>query len=228
MRRPACRRVEPLLALAAGGDLSSSRAAAVEEHLRTCGDCRRAADDFAATVHTIHELPALRVSSAETAALRRSVWKRIEEIRAADRGAALGSRGIAWKAAGWAAAGLVALLLLLPWRAAREAAQAGRVAASAGGTSAGARDMAPPSATAAASKPPAPASAAPRVARRSAPRRSRPVPESNEPVRIEFTTPDPNVRIVWLVGSAGEDLPPLTDDFAATRTTTTTIKEDPE
>jgi len=224
MTRPVCRRVEPLLALAAGGDLSpaSADAAVIEEHLSTCGSCRRAAEGLADTVHTIRELPALRLSPEEGVALRRGVWKRIEEIRAADRATALGGRGIAWKTAGWAAAVLVALLLLLPWRAAREAAPALGPVRSLSRTAPGARDIAPP---AAAATHPTPESAASRVARQSAPRQFRPAPESSEPVRIELSTPDPNVRIVWLVGSAGEDLPPLTDDF---ETSTATIKEDPQ
>ncbi|HEY6147477.1 MAG TPA: zf-HC2 domain-containing protein [Thermoanaerobaculia bacterium] len=225
MTRTSCRRVEPLLALGAGGDLSpdSAAAAAVEEHLSTCGACRRTAEALAATVHTIRELPASSFSSEETAALRRSVWERIEKIRAAEPASAARSRGVAWKAAGWAAAGLVALLLLLPWRPARDAATAGRAAAPAGGIAARGRDEAPPSSIATATEPPAPESAPPRIGRRTAPRRLRPIPESSEPVRIELSTPDPNVRIVWLVGSAGEDLPPLNDDFS-----NATTKEDPE
>jgi hypothetical protein len=226
MTRQACRRIEPLLALAAGGDLSpaSAAAAAVEEHLSTCGSCRRAADGLTDTVHRIRELPALRLSPEESLALRRGVWSRIEQIRAADRPTDLASRGIGWKTAVWAAAALVLLLLLLPWRAAREEAPAIGPVPSLARTAPGARDLAPP---AAAATRPTPESAAPRVARRSARRHFRPAPESNEPVRIELSTPNPNVRIVWLVGSAGEDLPPWTDDFA-TVTSPTTIKEDPE
>ena len=232
MKRIPCRRIEPLLGFASGEDLSSSRAAVVEEHLRTCGNCRLAAEEFAATVHTIRGLPALRVSSEESAALRRGVWDRIEKDRATLRVGPRGGRGTAWRAAGWAAAGLVALALLLPWRPAGRPPETRRVS----------RETSPPPALRripkAAQQAPATAAAqrlasaekTPRVARRGAPRRARASAESNEPVRIELSTPDPDVRIVWLVGSPREDLPPLRndDDDTANTTATAPTKEDPE
>jgi Putative zinc-finger len=231
MRRPACRRVEPLLPLAAGGDLSSSRAAFVEEHLRTCGDCRRAAEDFAATVHTIRELPALAISPEETAALRRSVWNRLERDLATERVPAAGNRGIAWKVAGWAAAGLVALALLLPWRPSTEPPDTSAAAISAPPPRRAipATEPTEPGPAPVTAKSPAASETAPRIARRGSLRRARAIAETSQPVRIELSTPDPDVRIVWLVGSPREDLPPLTDDIATTSTNTNTnTKEDPQ
>ncbi|MDQ6891581.1 MAG: zf-HC2 domain-containing protein [Acidobacteriota bacterium] len=225
MKHITCRRVEPLLALAAGGDLSSSRAAAVEEHLRTCGDCRRAAEDLTATVHTIRELPALRVSPEETAALRRSVWNLIEKDRATGRLTAAGSRRIVRKTAGWAVAGLVAVALLLPWRPSTESLDTSGAAISAPPPRRGMPAATEPGPAPAATKGPAASETAPRIARRGAPRRARAIPEPSQPVRIELSTPDPDVRIVWLVGSPPEDLPPLTDDIPTTSTSINT-KED--
>lgn len=223
MTRRNCRRVEPLLALAAGGDLSPSRLAAVEKHLADCTRCRESAEAFAATVHTVRELPALELTPDERAELRRGVWKRIERERAG-AAVAIGPNRTAWRTAAWAAAALVMLALLLPWRGVREDRSAGTVGL-------------PPSHSAAAptaAKPAAPLVAAapaldrpPRIAGRRTHRRARPIPESEAtPVRIELSTPDPDVRIVWLVGPAGEALPPLTDDFGTD--TTSAIKENPE
>jgi len=52
-------------------------------------------------------------------------------------------------------------------------------------------------------------------------------------VRIELSTPDPDVRIVWLVGPAADQELPLLPDVFATDDTTgevspDAIKEDPQ
>ena len=230
MTRRSCRRIERLLALAAGGDLAPSQAGLLnaEEHLRICAGCRASAEALTATVDTVRALPAWRLSAEEGAELRRSVWRRIEEDRARARVPSPGRGSAAWRAAGWAAAALLALALLLPWRSAPEkpAARAAARAASATATT--------PPAAAAAREPQTVSDVrqelAPRIAARRNPRYSRSAPASMpaERVRIELSTPDPDVRIVWLVGPAGEDLPPLSDDFPTTSETTSTIKENPE
>jgi hypothetical protein len=222
MRKIECGRVEPLLALAAGGDLPAAQSRLVEEHLLVCEGCRRSLAAFDATVHTIRELPASPFSPTENAELRRRVWSRIEHDRS---GAVFGRGGFSWKTAGLAAAAALALLaLLLPWRPARPSAPPApgdRIAA------------APPPVTAVLplSKPAAPAPA-PRIARRRAPRRPGRIAEPAEPVRIELSTSDPDVRIVWLVGpAAGQELPVLPDVFAIDKTNDVspdTTKEDPQ
>lgn len=221
-----CRRTEPLLALAAGGDLSPARARRVERHLRTCAVCREAAEAFAATIHTVRGLPALKLSPDERAELRRSVWTRIERERMGTAAPIRRDR-TAWTAAGWAAAALVAVVaLLLPWRGVRDDRSATTPAV-------------PPFRAEVAptpGRPDAPAAADPvpglptRIAARRPRRPARPIlePESTQPVRIELSTPDPDVRIVWLVGTVAEDLPPLPDDFATRTDTTSTEKENPE
>jgi hypothetical protein len=225
MRKLECGRLEPLLALAAGGDLPTAQSLLLEEHLRGCEGCRRSLAAFDATVHTIRELPASPFSPNENAELRRRVWSRIEHDR---RRTTFGRRGLSWNTAALAAAAALALLaLLLPWRPTRHPAPpAGRdrIAAvsppAAGVLPLPTRDA------------PAPAPA-PRIARRRAPRHPGRIAEPAEPVRIELSTPDPDVRIVWLVGpAADQELPLLPDVFATAGATDTevppdTTKEDP-
>jgi putative zinc finger protein len=225
-----CRHVEPLLALAAGGDLSPAQSSRVERHLRSCAGCREAAEAFATTMHTVRELPALELSPEEAAQLRRGVWKRIERERA---GLAIRGNRTAWTAAGWAAVALVVLALVLPWRGVRDdrSARTAVLPPPPPPRAAGA----PPAAAPAPPLAPAPAMVRPpRIAGRRTQRRAPPILESQatQPVRIELSTPDPDVRIVWLVGPPGEALPALPDDFATATDTTSpwpsTIKESPE
>ena len=225
MRKVECGRVEPLLALAAGGDLPAAQSLLVEEHLLVCEGCRRSLAEFEATVHTLRELPASPFSPNESAELRRRVWSRIEDDRSRT---IFGRGGLSWNTAGLAAAAALALVaLLLPWRPARPSAPPtirDRIAA-----------VPPPvAAVLPLPKPEAPAPA-PRIARRRAPRRPGRIAEPAEPVRIELSTPDPDVRIVWLVGpAAGQELPLLPDVFATDQATEEgevspdTTKEDPQ
>ena len=219
-----CRRVEPLLALAAGADLSPARSRVVEEHLRGCAACREAAEAFAATIHTLRELPALELSPEESAQLRRSVWERIEGERGGSN-VAIRRSGPAWGTARWAAAAaVVGLALLLHWRGAREDRAPGPAAVPPSRAAIAPPRAGPPSSAAAERKP------APRIAGRRTPLRARPLPEphATQPVRIELSTPDPDVRIVWLVGPAGDPLPPLSDESATSTDDTSTTKENPE
>lgn len=217
MTKVECGRVEPLLALAAGGDLPAAQSLLVEEHLTVCEGCRRSLAAFDATVHTIRELPASPFSPDENAELRRKVWSRIEHDRTRT---IFGWRGLSWNTAALAAAAALAVLaLLLPWRPTRPSASpAVRDGIAAAVPS---RDAAPlsrpqallPQPQASLSQPQALAPA-PRIARRRAPGRPGRIAEPAEPVRIELSTPDPDVRIVWLVGpTADQELPLLPDIF---------------
>jgi len=207
MRKVECGRVEPLLALAAGGDLPSEQSLLLAEHLLLCEGCRRSLAAFDATVDTIRELPASPFSPNEMGELRRRVWSRIEQGRG---GTIFGRSGRSWNTAALAAAAAMAVLaFLLPWRPTRPSSPPL------------VRDgiAAVPSRPAAAILP-QPQAPAPRIARRPAPDRPGRVAEPAEPVRIELSTSDPDVRIVWLVGpAADQELPLLPDVFAPDKAT---------
>ena len=212
MRKLECGRVEPLLALAAGGDLPSKQSLLLAEHLLVCEGCRRSLAAFDATVHTIRHLPASPFSPNEMGELRRRVWSRIEQGRSET---IFGRSGRWWNTAALAAAAAVAVLaFLLPWRPTRPSAPPvirDEIAV--------AHSSAAPAPQPQTLLPEAPAPA-PRIARRRAPRRPGRIAEPAEPVRIELSTPDPDVRIVWLVGpAADQDLPLLPDVFAPDKAT---------
>jgi len=221
---PKCRRVEPLLARAAGGDLSPARARSLEDHARACARCREAAEAFATTMHTVRELPALELSPEEGAELRRGVWAAIERERTRF---AIRRNGAAWIAGGWAAAALVLLAILLSWRAIRNDRPATTAAL----------PPSPPALAAPAERHDAPAAAAPsrepapRMAGRRTHLRAHPIPESEptQPVRIELSTSDPDLRIWWLSGPPAEARPPRSAAFAtddATDISPDAVKED--
>jgi len=210
MRKLECGRVEALLALAAGGDLPAAQASPVEEHLRECAGCRRSLAAFDATLHTIRELPASPFSPNENAELRRRVWGRIEQDR---NRTIFGRRGLSWNTAALAAAAALAVFaLLLPWLPTRPSAPPAVRDRIAGVPSLS--PAIPPRPQALVPQPQGP-TPAPRIARRRAPGRPGRIAEPAEPVRIELSTPDPDVRIVWLVGpAADQELPLLPDVFA--------------
>jgi hypothetical protein len=129
-----------------------------------------------------------------------------------------------------AAAALAVLALLLPWR--RTQTSPSPAVRDGIAATVPSRDAAPLSQPQALVPQPQALAAAPRIARRRASGRPGRFAEPAEPVRIELSTSDPDVRIVWLVGpAADQELPLLPDVFATDDTTEVspdTVKEDPQ
>jgi hypothetical protein len=190
-----CSRVERILPLSVAGELEGRRKREIEEHLAECEGCRLLQGDLLRGRAWIASIPVPSLGEAESAELRRGVWREIES-----RG--LGAGGVAPRhrqfAVSIAAALLVAALVGLavlsrgrprpadsPPAAALPAAPEETVVA-----------VAPPR-TVEESAAPAPIAAKARFPRARAGRHAGAVP--SEVVKIEFQTANPDVRIIWLV-----------------------------
>jgi hypothetical protein len=195
-----CRRAARLLCFDVGGDLGPRRSSAVAGHVAICPACRSFRDELSATLETARslEVPALERGGEE---LRRRVWSKIrrDRHRADTREAERPRRLVA--AAGFSAA----VLLFLHVFARRPAAESGQLPP---------RDVTPaiasapvPPDSARASTPASPAAPLPATALASRPRTDA---REGGITRIEFRTPDPQVRIIWLLGREASEQAPAT------------------
>lgn len=188
-----CRRAARLLCFDVGADLSPRRRSAVAGHLAICPVCRGFRDELTAAVDTARSLkvPALESGGEE---LRRRVWREIQRDRdQADTRKAEGFR-VLIAAAGCSAAILLSLRSLAPRPAAESRQLVPRAVSPA---------IASPARESAATLP---GSALPKTALASRPRAD--ARESGGITRIEFRTPDPQVRIIWLVGQEAPESSP--------------------
>ncbi len=191
-----CRRAARLLCFDAGGELDPRRRSAVAGHLAICPVCRSFRDELSVTLETARslEVPAFERGGED---LRRRVWLEIRRDRdGADTRNAKRFRLVI--AAGCSAALLLSLSFLLR----RPAAEPGRLPAHAiPPAAASAPTIAGPARATAATLPVVPLGAA---------LASRPRADVSESgiTRIEFRTPDPEVRIIWLVGQQAPESSP--------------------
>ncbi len=199
MGRPmTCESSGRLLALLEDGGLSRREVRRVAAHLKSCGRCRALQRELARSRRWIESAPAPPLAEEDLAAMRRGVWRQIEELSLDSRRGASTARSLAFAALGLAAAAFGVMWLA---RGAQEPAP---------------RRVAPPTAAALAAVFPEPAStsgapAAPAAASsaispapagrvaRTGRRRASPAVEPGFS-RIEFQTANPSVRIIWLVG----------------------------
>jgi hypothetical protein len=176
-----------------GGDLSPEASAAVEDHLRSCPECRAAARDLEEALRLLREDPGTEPTAQDLAGLRDSV---MAQIRAEPRPARLRR----FRPQLLAAAGL--LLALAGIRLAHHPVQAPlpKVAAlpQLPYPQPPPEDLRPPS--------PPPAARVQRPSTRSPSLQAQPA-EASDPMeapiaRIEFRTTDPPLRIIWLANTA--------------------------
>jgi hypothetical protein len=192
------RRAARLLCFDVGGDLGPRRRSAVAQHVAICPVCRGFRDELSATLETARSLdvPTLERGGEE---LRRRVWREIQR----DRDWANTRNTERFRLIIATAGCSSALLLLLFFLVRRPAAEPGRLPlhalsptiTSAPVHTAPARESSPtrptgPLKAVLASRPPADAS------------------ESGGFTRIEFRTPDPQIRIIWLVGQQAPEPSP--------------------
>jgi len=193
-----CHRAARLLCFDIGEDLPARLQSAVANHLAICPACRGFRDDLSAALETARslEVPALEHGGEE---LRRRVWREVQRDRdrANTRNAERFRLVIA--AAGCSAALFLSLSFLLR----RPAAEPGRLAAHAFPaeiTSAPVRTA--PAGESSPTRPTGPLTAV---------LASRPPTDAEESggiTRIEFRTPDPQIRIIWLVGQQAPESSP--------------------
>ncbi len=183
-----CRRAVRLLCLDAGGNLEPRRRPAAAEHLASCAACRSFRGDLEAALAAARswEFPESQIGGEE---LRRSVWREIRKERARKRAfGALGFRSLITAAAAAACAAL--LVSLLSRRTARETVSVVSL---------------PAPSPIASSPAPSPFTATSQrntsIVYSRALSRPRRIPSAESGItRIEFRTPDPQVRIIWLLG----------------------------
>ena len=193
-----CRRVEKTLPLFVGRDLDPSRMASVAAHLAACERCRALQVELAGSRAWLEASPAPPIPQADYATMRLAVWRRIET--GAGKPASGRAGRLVLASAGILAVAFASILVLrarleippAPGRAASAPREEAAVAAPP------AKPLEEPS------SPPAPVNFArhsPRKPVRSAGRGA-----ESSVVRIEFTTANPDVRIIWLV-KKGEAAP---------------------
>ncbi|HYR46146.1 MAG TPA: zf-HC2 domain-containing protein [Thermoanaerobaculia bacterium] len=194
-----CRRVEKALPPFVGRDLDPSRMASVAAHLAACERCRSLQVELAGSRAWLEASPAPPIPQADYATMRRAVWHRIET------GAGKHASGRAGRLV-LASAGIlaVAFAAILVFRARLEIPRAPGRAASAPHEEAAAVAAPPARSLEEPSSPSAPV----QFARHSPRKPVRPAGRGAESsvVRIEFTTANPDVRIIWLV-KKGEAAP---------------------
>jgi|HubBroStandDraft_1064217.scaffolds.fasta_scaffold229333_2 hypothetical protein len=170
------------IALYAGGDLPAKRLARTIAHLEECPGCRALADDLRVGQTLLSELSDEPLADMMAANVRRRVLARlpVEQAGAARR---------YWKWA-LAAAIVVAVVLMLPWRAEKQTEKQAPLARV---------KQAPPQLAEA----PLPIVSAqtPVVRRRHHPAQARHAtpPQPGEPLLVQLVTDDPNIVIYWLV-----------------------------
>jgi hypothetical protein len=162
------------IALYAGGDLPAKRLARTVAHLEACAGCRALADELRVGQTLLSELRDEPLEDMMAANVRRRVLARlpIEEAGAARR---------YWRWA-LAAAVVLPLALMLPWRTEKQAPLA-RV------------KQAPPQVAEA----PSATLNAVNVRRPVVHRHHRAKPQPGEPLLVQLVTDDPNIVIYWLV-----------------------------
>lgn len=178
-----------LLPFWAGGDLTREETEAIEHHLFECPSCQLAAAKMKTSQAWLREAMASPFEASDRERLRRGVMDRVrtEPSQRPTRRLAVPSALFAT-----AAALLAAFLTWSPYGG-------GTVPAPVQGTP-------PPPKVAEKASPPIsqPMTAHPEIARathlhaRSLPRQEPESPPQGEPIRIEFQTSDPNIRIIWL------------------------------
>jgi hypothetical protein len=195
-----CRAVELLLPFFVGGDVDATPARHVREHLMNCEHCRTLERGLGADRAWLASEQA-PFGEKDFAAVRRGVWREIEASAASEGAFRSGRLALAGAAA--LAAALIALLWLRPLT--NGPAPAAPITSAA---------PSPVSVAVATPQPPVeepPAPAAPRPvggapSRAEDPVGPRPAAAEGVPVKIEFQTANPNVRIIWLV-KKGEAAP---------------------
>jgi Putative zinc-finger len=194
-----CRRAARLLCFDVGGDLDPRRRSAVAEHVAICPACRGFRAELSATLETARSLavPALEHGREE---LRRRVWREIQK----DRDRANTRNAERFRLVIAAAGCSAAILLFLRFLASRPPAEFRPVVPHAVSP---AIAWAPvPAGPARESAPTLPAPALPKTALASRPPAD--ARESGGITRIEFRTPDPQVRIIWFVGQQAPESSP--------------------
>ena len=199
-----CERARRWLPLVAGDDLPEERARTVAAHLEECERCRALEQDLARSRRWLESMPAPPFTESDYAGLRRRVFREIEARGLTAGGASPRTGRLAFAGAGLLAAALAALLL------ARRAPEKLRVpAASPAAPSAvsAAAETLPPAAEPLA---PAPSAASASIRPARGQRRAGAPGREQGVARIEFSTADPNVRIIWLVKKGDETSSALT------------------
>ncbi|HYT32964.1 MAG TPA: hypothetical protein VEO37_10250 [Thermoanaerobaculia bacterium] len=193
-----CRRAARLLCFDAGEDLDARRRSAVAEHVAICPTCCSFRDELSATLETARslEVPALEHGREE---LRRRVWREIQR----DRDQANTRNAERFRLVIATAGCSAAILLFLRFLASRPPAEFRPVVPHAVSPAIASAPV--PSGPARESAPTLPAPALPKTALASRPR-----VEAGEGgiTRIEFRTPDPQIRIIWLVGQQAPESSP--------------------
>jgi hypothetical protein len=193
-----CRRAARLVCFDVGEDLGPRRRLAVTEHLAICRVCRGFREELSATLETARslEVPALERGGDE---LRRRVWREIRR----DRGRAEARKAKGFRLLAAAAGCSAAVLLSLHFLVRHPAVESGQVSPRAVPPAIASAPV--PAGPAWGIAPTSPAAPLPRTARASRPRADA---REGGITRIEFRTPNPQVRIIWLVGQEAPETSP--------------------
>jgi hypothetical protein len=205
-----CQGVANVLPLYVEGDLPRRKDARVRRHLASCLPCRGLSEEYRRSQQWLHASAGPAVPGDQLEAMRRAVWRRLEEqprpsrlSLAFERGWMALRRWASQPAVAVASIGLVVLgSLVMP-----------RVSGLGGArltvpVEVPREDVADEAATEPSDDPEILAAATPEELAEGAEAEADPAEDTNsDNMRIEIQTKDPNVRIIWLTPPANEAAP---------------------